>query len=333
MKKIPVVEAEGSNYEIGFQIGEGCRKQIRDLLKIEKKEYKRELGKLFSFFTKKVGKFIKISEKYFPKYVEEIKGMAEGSGIPFDSIFALGCEDELVYNCTSVAGFSEGEALLGHNEDWLKNRINSLYIAKIRQMGKPDSLGLSYVGMLPGFCVGLNSKGFAFTGNTIHAKKCKIGVPWQFFSRAFLDAENYRAIIKIASSKNKSTGFNSMIASKNKIFDLEMTPTGYALLKGKKYLAHTNHVISKKIKSQEKSHDRDSVWRLERANELLEKNNFNVELIKKILSDHKHYPDSVCCHEGSYATLASVIINLNKKTFLIAHGNPCKNKYKEYRLD
>lgn len=37
MKRIPFIEASGSNYEIGFAIGQKLKKQIRELIKIEQK--------------------------------------------------------------------------------------------------------------------------------------------------------------------------------------------------------------------------------------------------------------------------------------------------------
>ena len=125
---------------------------------------------------------------------------------------------------------------------------------------------------------------------------------------------------------------------KAKIFDLEFAPKGYALLKGNQYLAHTNHILDKNLKSQEREHSKDSSWRLEQANELLRNNKFDFNLVKKILADHKHKPFSICCHEYEkkgtvpYATLASVIVNVRKNEFYIAHGNPCKAKYKKYEF-
>ncbi|MBA4319791.1 MAG: hypothetical protein C0412_15435, partial [Flavobacterium sp.] len=229
--------------------------------------------------------------------------------------------------------------IIGHNEDWLKDHINSLYICKIKQKGKPESISLSYAGHLPGFSIGFNSAGLAYTGNSIDAKEInKEGLPWQFLTRGFLDAEKYSDLIKLVSLKNKMIGGNSLMVFKGKIFDLEFLPKGYAVIKGNKYLAHTNHILSEKIKSQEKSHSKNSVWRLEQANDLLRNNDFSFNLAKKILADHKHRPFSICCHEYEkrnvtpYATMASVIIKLDKKEFYIAHGNPCRSDYQRYCL-
>jgi isopenicillin-N N-acyltransferase-like protein len=333
---IQLIEAEGSNYEIGFIIGKKLKNRLKEIIRIEERDYKKESGKSLSEHMKRLKQIIIISKKYFPQYVGEIEGMAEGSGIDFNYILALGCETDLAYNCTSIAEISKNGMLLGHNEDWLLDHLNYLYICKISQRNKPDSISLSYVGHLPGFSIGLNSGRFAYTGNSLYCKNInRNGIPLQFFSRAFLDIEKYDDVIKLASMKNRAVGGNSLMIFKSRIFDLEMTPNGYAIIDGRKYLAHTNHVLSKRILSNEKRHDRDSVWRLDQANKMLANNEVSFNLFKEILSDHKHRPNSICCHEYEkgrypYATLASVIINVSKGKFFVAPGNPCKSKYKEF---
>lgn len=133
-------------------------------------------------------------------------------------------------------------------------------------------------------------------------------------------------------------GGNSLVAFKGKIFDVEFLPKGYATIHGNDYLAHTNHVLSRKIISKEKHHSRGSVWRLDRANELLKNNEFSFGLVKKILSDHERRPFSICYHEFEkkgaepYSTIASAIAKVDKKEFYVAHGNPCKSRYHKYSL-
>jgi len=331
MQNIPFIEVSGSNYDIGFTVGSALKKQIKNLVKLEGEKYRED--------TERVKFLIRYVNKYFPKSIAELKGMSEGSGTDINTLFTLGCEDEFRYNCTSVAGFSEDGIILAHNEDWLKTHLNSLYICKIKQKNKPTSISLSYAGHLPGFSFGLNSKNLAFTENALHFRKVNPkGIPIHFFTRAFLDVEKVSELIRLATMPNKMVGWSSLIVYGNKIFDLEITPKTFVLLKGQKYLAHTNHVLSPKIITQEKSHSKDSLWRLERANELLKTNKLNFELVKKILADHKHRPFSICCHEFEkqdetpYATLASVIANINKKELYVAHGNPCKSRYERYRL-
>ncbi|MBU3904897.1 MAG: C45 family peptidase [Nanoarchaeota archaeon] len=336
--KIPLIEAEGSNYDIGFIIGKKLKSRLKALLEIEEKNYKRESGKYLSEHVKSLQPIIKRTQKHFPNYIDELRGMSEGSGIGFNPIFALGCEDDLAYNCTSIAGVSKDGILLGHNEDWLLDHLNSLFICQIKQKNKSSSISLGYIGHLPGFSIGMNSSGLAYTGNSLHFKANKNGIPLQFSIRALLDVKKYSDLIKLFEINNRMIGENSLMVFRNKIFDVEMTPKTYDIISGRKYLAHTNHVLSKKLIKQETRHSQDTIWRLDRANKLLENNKISIDLFKKILSDHTHRPHSICCHEYEkrkgvpYATIGSAIVNVTKGEFYIAHGNPCKSKYIKYKL-
>lgn len=339
MKKLPFIEASGNNYDIGFAIGQRLRKQIKRLIGIERIDYRKMSGKPLSYYSEKIRQIVGVTEKYFPKYTEELLGIAEGSGVDFNTLFAIGCEDDLIFNCTSVAGFSREGVILGHNEDWFRDHLKSLYICRIGQKGKPDSISLSYVGHLPGFSVGFNSAGCAHTENSISAKGIyKRKLPLQFLMRACLDVKKYNELIRIVSIRDKMIGGNSLVAFGDKIFDIEFLPKGYAIIKSKNYLAHTNHIVSSRLRFKEMCHSRDSVWRLNRANELLKNNKFNFSLVKRILSDHKYRPFSICCHEFErkskerYCTMASVIVKIDKKEFYVAHGNPCEAEYVKYEL-
>jgi len=55
--------------------------------------------------------------------------------------------------------------------------------------------------------------------------------------------------------------------------------------------------------------------------------------LQKILSDHANYPASICKHDGSSATVFSIVINLNELKAWIGRGRPCQTTYFEYKLD
>ena len=77
-------------------------------------------------------RFVDIIHEYNPDYLEEIRGVAEGSGLDFEDILALNCRSELVFvgneldkadgGCTSIGISSDagagGDAFLAHNWDW-----------------------------------------------------------------------------------------------------------------------------------------------------------------------------------------------------------------------
>ena len=99
---------------------------------------------------------------------------------------------------------------------------------------------------------------------------------------------------------------------------------------------HTNHTLNKKYWTKPQSKDKSSMMRYNRAKELvLSQKKFNVNVLKKILRDHK---GTICDHFDkkhplkSAPTIASIIMNPYKKWMMLGHGNPCKGKYKKYSL-
>ena len=96
MSIFPHIEIEGTSYEIGYQEGENFREQIQEALRVIKNVY--------GLFKPGVGrakelsrKFIEVIRDYNADYLEEIRGVADGSGFEFEDILALNCRSELVF--------------------------------------------------------------------------------------------------------------------------------------------------------------------------------------------------------------------------------------------
>ena len=77
-----------------------------------------------------------------------------------------------------------------------------------------------------------------------------------------------------------------------------------------------------------------SIVRYNRGTRLLKKNlgRITVDKMKEFLSDHVNHPGSICRHGKGVKTTFSVIINLTTQTMLLARGNPCEVKYREYNF-
>lgn len=67
-------------------------------------------------------KFLPYLESKWPAYVDEMKGLAEASHVPFESILALNVRTEIAYGmsadgCTAFAWKSDQAAFMGQNWD------------------------------------------------------------------------------------------------------------------------------------------------------------------------------------------------------------------------
>lgn len=342
MRNIPFVEVEGNNYEIGFEIGKKCKHQIRKLLKINSKRYVRISGLEFNELLEKSRNFLHHSMKNFPRYVEELVGMSCGSKVDFNQLFLLSCEEELispVKKCTSIVAITpDNNIIIGHNEDWSREYANQMYLIKAKQPNYPDFLSLSHIGSSPGSSIGFNDKGIGFTGNSLPFKRFRYGIPRNLICRSVLDAKDSKEASKNVKIKKRAISSNSIIVSKEQsIIDIETSFEAFGrIVPDEKFLVHTNHIVSERLRHLKKTVSKESVRRYEKAIKILKENEnrMDIELIKRILQDHE---TGICSHfdkKRSYmgVTIASVIVDMNNKMMHIANGNPCKSEYKEYKL-
>jgi len=342
MAGIPFFEASGRNHEIGLQIGERFRKNIRDV--IDRIQFVRERS------SENFERACREScEKHFPQYVEEIEGMAEGSGQEYGDVFFLQMYKEVLNKmlpgdgekCTSVVFRKNGGFLLGHNEDGIKEHLGNIYVLKM-ETGQTRSISLCYMGILPGNAVWVNSHGLICSLTSLHAKPAKPGIPKYVLNRAMMDARNTDDFLRIATGKDKALGFHATLISKkeSRALGIETTPEDYGTaIIGDRYL-HTNHYVFGKFRNISQFVSDSSRTRYERVKEMVDSlKGDKTASMAKILSDHGNSPLSVCRHGDPSSTgrtlnftLSSVTVDSSDMTMRISQGNPCTSECKTYSL-
>ncbi|MCZ7536254.1 MAG: hypothetical protein M5T61_10210 [Acidimicrobiia bacterium] len=91
-----------------------------------------------------------------PQYIEELGGIARGSGLPFNDVLAMNVRTELIFaakarlareqrgECSSFAILPArsvtGHTVIGQNWDWLPDCADSLVVLEAVQMTAPRSL-------------------------------------------------------------------------------------------------------------------------------------------------------------------------------------------------
>ena len=88
---IPIIEARGTHREVGLKIGEQCRSQIQDMLTNLRDSP--PAGAAWEKMLDQSKEYLAHSRAAYPRYIEELEGLAEGSGVSFDEIFLSMCEE------------------------------------------------------------------------------------------------------------------------------------------------------------------------------------------------------------------------------------------------
>ena len=199
-------------------------------------------------------KYLPFAEEFYPQYVEELRGIAEGSGADFDDILTLNTmeaitSDALFLKCTSLAVGSEvtesgAGVIVAHNEDWMPADKPFVYVAQIEPDDEPAFLALSYGALLPN--LGFNTAGIAHVADSVYPNDVRLGIPRIIYTRAILGARTLGQAIQAAIHRRRDAGYNHLIAGEHgEIYSIEASATAYdALYADEHWTAHTNHYTS-----------------------------------------------------------------------------------------
>ncbi|KAL3854888.1 hypothetical protein ACJMK2_014124 [Sinanodonta woodiana] len=254
-QRLPVLFTRGTYYEVGYNVGTVFREWIH-------KYFHSSLipSRLLPFYNTHKGRevfdaYLKASESSFPQYVTEIRGMSDGSGMPFEHLFLLNISKETYFldlmeaehnpeqyarGCSSVYVNTPDVKIMAHNEDWEPFADPYSYIISAHIIDAGSQTGtvtckeeqftaFSCPEILPGFAFGFNKYGLALAINaTVPMKACVGGPPAGLITRALLSASSVDEMVRISRNEGygASDGFHANIASLNhkEMWSLEVGP-------------------------------------------------------------------------------------------------------------
>ncbi|NOY49903.1 MAG: hypothetical protein GXO88_04990, partial [Chlorobi bacterium] len=350
----PVLEVSGSNYEIGKAIGSTFKLQITELFDRSSEIY----SYIESFIAQDTNKyyysFLDKVQANYPQFVEELQGMADGSGFPLKKFMIYSTFSEYVAllqnpqvrnltGCSSVSYFENGKFFLAHNEDGAPIFNDIMFIVKARPTDKPAFISFCYPGMLMGVAPSMNDHGIFYSGNYISGKQINIGgIPNSFIQRSLMEATNMDEAIAKATIPDRAYCFHVNIASYSdqKMVGIEVAPSKYYIQQVDGWYVHTNHFFQTGMDSL-CYEDLNSLSRYELLTSLA--NDYSVNsvpaegsLLTDFLSSHENSPDSPCAHGASNGitgqTLGSTLFDINEGSWRISYGNPCERKFQEIKF-
>ena len=337
---IPYIEASGTYYEIGCAIGESLKEKMRLLsgkaqALLEAKAF--DWRSFASRVEKRIG-------KHFPYALEELRGMAAGSGLTLADIILLSSGETVsaaADKCTTVGLLCPEGAFLGHNEDWESGSEDFLYVVKATPKSGAAYLSLAYVGSLAGSAVALNSHGIAFSGNTIlHNEKARQnGMPKDIILRGQVEASSLKEFERLAMFSPRAIANHSLAMDRaGAMVSVEVSTRKARSVWPQGWCVHTNHPLYEGMAQLEERPYQTSLLRYECASGMLSsREGFTRDYLERILRCHDNHPDSVCRHPGGketpdVRTLASAIVDLGAMALDVAAGYPCEAGYVRYTL-
>lgn len=237
-----IYTARGSFFEVGEQIGRQAKKEID--LALARPEVRQKVVPFIASGTGKVlfeGLFINSAKRY-PQLIQEIHGLASGSGRTVDEIFLLNALDELTTyigvngppeHCTDVLTNSLTPSW-GHNEDGDVYDRQTTYFTNVTVLDGAGNIAemfvaFTYPGTVAGDAYGWNHHGLVFSQNAVEPTYLNYyGVPGQLTARAAYGAKSLDHAFSILSNSGTANGYNLNIGvpKDNRIVNIEQDPLG-----------------------------------------------------------------------------------------------------------
>lgn len=188
--------------------------------------------------------------------------------------------------------------------------------------------------------IGLNSSGVGVTLNAVKAKGVDFArLPVHLALRRALESDSHEEAAQVLEKLGVAAACHILIADPSSSVGLECTAFDVVRLETRKQhashgrrdvITHTNHFIEPHVGPEWPPDLPDSPFRLERIDELLEKEEreLSFETIGEMLKDEANCPGSICrAHSGKdgFATLFSIIMDLNNRKAQVKMGRPTES--------
>lgn len=336
-----VVHVGGTPYEMGFDHGRAFRDRIEYavrkalLLEINKRNH----YTLDEAIARAIP-YMKLGREFAPHLDDELRGIADGSGLTYEEICLLQVRSELAYpaslsasECSTLAVQSSrsktGETLVGANVD-MGEQLESLgVIVHLEPAHGPRVLTWTLAGVVGQ--TGLNSAGVARCGNVLFALGWRTGVPTTFLFRGLLEQETLQDAVALCGSAKRAKSNNILLAdASDHVVDIEMTvEDDRHIYPTDGVLCHTNHYCHPDLEPFDRfTEQEDSRLRLGRLQELLAaREMFDENSLEQVLSDHENAPNRICKHTAdnrqALKTVATCVMTPARGRMHIGFGNPC----------
>jgi len=273
-------------------------------------------------------------KKWTPGLLEEVKGIAEGSGVDYETMLAYQFVDEEWWygmhkmRKVPIPDAKRCSALGVYGQEGLPNLVAqnldgpSFYdgfqaLLRIKYKDSPiEALVFTYAGLIS-LC-GMNNHGIGEVVNALLQLDHRVdGLPVAFINRGILEQTNHEDAVRFVQNIKHASGQNYTVGSPEKVSAFECSAnkvSAFVPYKGAKRIYHTNHPLVnddqsiyrkflEKIPFLEKILRPKPSRNSEIRYNLLERRlkdpskRITVETIKSILSSHDDPKNPVCRHK------------------------------------
>lgn len=363
--KLKFIDVEGDAHTRGVQIGRATMLQIEHSLSVYKQTFE-QCNISWDQAKEKATRYQSLIESTYPTLLEELEGIAQGSGYETSDLFTLNCRTEILppdflakalansdqsppdggdlNECTSFAfnRANDKPVWLSQNWDWIGLQRQALVVVRAKTPSGNQFITVTEAGMLAK--IGLNQHGFGMCLNILRSfdDGNQTGLPVHFLLRGLLECETVEQAKALVNSTQFASSSNVLIADKSgDMTSLELSPNGVqALPASETGLCHTNHFIHPTLAKTDAA-DTDNlstISRLKTAQSKLSALN-GLDDITRLLSDTSNglesicrFPDTTLPTIAQIETVVGVVMNLSSMELWVSDAQPSASEFRHYSL-
>jgi hypothetical protein len=354
-RELTVITVSGSGYQRGFQHGKLLRQPIQRLVGDWKQGIREKCKQDSDAFIREFLKrfdFVPAVRQWTPDLLEEVRGIADGSGLAFGDVFALQLfNDEFWLNapaicgdrCSALALRGASSTFVAQNMDLRGVLDGTQVVLRSRDESGFETLLLTHAGLIG--LTGVNQAGVGVVVNALtQLRWAGRGLPVAFVIRGLLEQKSWRDATAFLRRVSHAAGQNYIVGTPESAGSFEASVGGvaeYVPRDGLPVILHTNHPLAStdfRPGYDRAAKETNSFERLASLSARLSKppSENVVAHVKQALRARDSPVHPVCrrfeSRDNSF-TFGSVIFELSARPRAwITAGPPDESEYREFEL-
>lgn len=271
-------------------------------------------------------------QKKYPDYYDETIGKADGLGMDRIEYFSIMCPELFNFgfeHCTTIISKKEnGHFVLSHNEDdkYIEQNfcLSKVYTNEQNWFMTNDMFNMPF-----GNGISYNSHGIIKTINYTHEEDVHPDeLPRYYGQRHISEASSLDDLIERCKEMKTGSGFHVTAIDTNtlKAISVEVYPDSISIIPVENWYVHTNHYIHNQHKNNSKTDKgSNSIFRLHKAQELIQDAEKTVDSIKQILnyrSSENRFDNSILqTTDDPYITLFNFTVDTETLDYVFLDVN------------
>lgn len=337
--------------QIGLVHGSRAKAQVHGTIAFYTRMFAQKCSLSWPDVTAEAEKYVAPLQSHHPRYLDEMRGIAEGAGVSFLDIMAINVRTEIMFGlftdlpksathsipsdgCTSLGWVDEtGRSFIAQNWDWRPAQKKNLIVCHVEQpvTDIPRFSMVTEAGIIGK--IGFNAVGVGCLLNAIRARGVDPSkLPVHLALRTILESKSRSEAIATIRKLGVAGSAHIMVGDATGATGLECSAVGVKELEmnGEKRVHHTNHFVLEHPGVEETPWLEDSFQRLPRIQKLADnvigaKKEAGFEELLEMFKDEQGYPASINRKEdgeGSSETLFTIIADLSARKGLVKYGRP-----------